>query len=216
MDNNNDDLLIHIAKFRKPIIFSTGMSDLKNTKKKINLISRINKKIIILHCISNYPTLAKNLNLKNINYYDKIFKFPVGLSDHSENIFGMISSLDYKTSVIEKHFTFDKKRPNFDHKISVDYKDINFFYDLISFKEKSSGKSFLNFKRPDKKNQKLFRKGLYYKKDFKKNEYLTKDDLFEARPGVNFDIFDELKSNKLYKLKKDVVKLNLVKRKDFK
>jgi N,N'-diacetyllegionaminate synthase len=216
MDNNNDDLLKHVAKFKKPVVFSTGMSDLQNTKQKINLISKYNKKIIILHCISNYPTLAKDLNLENINYYNKIFKFPIGLSDHSENIFGMISSLDYKTSVIEKHFTFDKKRKDFDHNISVDYKDINFFYDLIDFKVKSTGKNFLKLERPDKKNQKIFRKGLYYKEDFKKNDYLARDNLFEARPGLNFKMINKIKSNKSYKMKKNVIKFSIVKRNDFK
>jgi N,N'-diacetyllegionaminate synthase len=215
MDNNNEDLLKHVAKFKKPIIFSTGMSNLQNTKDKIKLIYKYNKKIIILHCISNYPTLAKDLNLNNINFYNKIFKFPVGLSDHSENIFGMISSLDYQTTIIEKHFTFDKKRKGFDHNISVDYKDINFFYDLVEFKKNSLGKTFSKFERPDIKNQRLFRKGLYYKEDLKKNEYLTKEKIFEARPGINFEMINKIKSNKFYKLKKNITNLNTVKRKDF-
>ena len=215
MDNNNEDLLKHVAKFKKPIIFSTGMSSLQNTKEKIKLISKFNKKIIILHCISNYPTLPKDLNLININLYNKIFNFPIGLSDHSENILGMIASLDYKTSIIEKHFTFDKKRNGFDHNISVDYKDISFFYNFIDFKTKSIGNSFLKYDRPDIKNQKFFRKGLYYKKNLKKDESFTKEELIEARPGTNFEMLNRIKSNKSYKLKKNVTKNNIVKRKDF-
>ena len=216
MDNNNEDLLKHVAKFQKPIIFSTGMSNLKNTKFKINFIYRYNKKIIILHCISNYPTSPKDLNLININFYNKIFNFPIGLSDHSENVLGMIASLDYKTSIIEKHFTFDKKRKGFDHNISVDYKDVNFFYNFVDFKIKSVGNSFLKYDRPDIKNQKLFRKSLYYKKNLKKDEYLTKEKLIEARPGTNFKMLNSIKNNKYYKLKKNVTKNDIVKRKDFK
>ena len=126
-----------------------------------------------------------------------------------------MASLDYKTSIIEKHFTFDKKRNGFDHNISVDYKDINFFYDFIDFKTKSIGNSFLKYDRPDIKNQKFFRKGLYYKKNLKKNEYFTKEELIEARPGTNYEMLNRIKSNKSYKLKKNVRKNNLVKRKDF-
>lgn len=216
MDNNNEDLLEHVAKFKKPLIFSTGMSSIQNTKDKIKLIYKYNKKIIILHCISNYPTLAKELNLSNINLYRKIFKFPVGFSDHSKNIFAMISSLDYQTTIIEKHFTFDKKRKGFDHNISVDFKDINFFYDLIEFKKICLGKNFLKVERPDFKNQKFFRKGLYYKKDLKKNEYLVKENILEARPGNNFEMINEIKANKFYKLNRNVTNLNTVKKKDFK
>ena len=104
-------LIKYIASKKKPIIISTGMSSIKEIKKAIEVIKKFHNKIIILHCVSNYPTELKDMNLKRINQLKKIFKgYRIGLSDHTNDIFSSIASHAHGVVAIEKHFNLDNKK----------------------------------------------------------------------------------------------------------
>ena len=120
VDLNNYELIEEVCKTGKPIIISTGMSNIRDvlrTKKKI--LSYNNKKIVFLHCVSSYPTKNKDLNLNSIKFLKKKIKSLVGFSDHSIGDMGAILSIACGASVIEKHITLSKKMNGPDHKISM-------------------------------------------------------------------------------------------------
>lgn len=215
MDNNNFDLIKHVARFNKPLIISTGMGTIENLSKIKKLINKHHNKIYFLHCISNYPTEPKDLNLVNIKYLQKKLNTPIGFSDHSQNIYAMMNSLNYNPVIIEKHFTFDKKRVGFDHNISADKYDIQQFYKYLNFFKLSRGKEFIGkTKRPDQKNQKIFRKGIYYKKNLMKGEQISIQEVHKARPGKNFQLLNIFSNKKKYILKRSVKKYQKITMKD--
>ena len=97
-----------IKKFKKPLIISTGMSDLKGLKKRTTtfLISiQINSNYQSLFA---YPADSSDLNLNCINTLRKQFKATIGYSDHSLGIDACLSAVSLGARIIEKHFTLDK------------------------------------------------------------------------------------------------------------
>lgn len=129
VDLNNYELIEKVCKTKKPIIISTGMSDIRDviqSRKKI--LKFKNKKIIFLHCVSSYPTKNIDLNLNSIQFLKNKVKSLIGFSDHTIGYLGSILSVACGACVIEKHITLSKKMIGPDHKISMGPKN---FIDMI-------------------------------------------------------------------------------------
>tara|TARA_B100000214_G_scaffold374403_1_gene357032 strand:- start:229 stop:1260 length:1032 start_codon:yes stop_codon:yes gene_type:complete len=110
----------HIAKQKLTTIISTGMSEITEIKKTVDLVKRFNKKIILTHCTSIYPCPYEYSNIDVIPIMEKKFRLPVGLSDHTNSIFTSLGSVALGAKVIEKHFTLNKKSKGPDHASSIE------------------------------------------------------------------------------------------------
>jgi N,N'-diacetyllegionaminate synthase len=98
-------LLKKIAKLDKPIILSTGMCTLEEVRDSVNAMKDTgNEKIILMHCVSNYPSNNHELNLGAIQTMKNEFNLPVGFSDHSIGIYPILTSAIMGANIIEKHF----------------------------------------------------------------------------------------------------------------
>ena len=90
------------------------------------IISTGNRKIILLHCVSSYPVLLEDLNLRTIFTMRKKFKLLVGFSDHSVDVsISPIVATALGVCVLEKHFTIDRNLSGYDHHMStvpIDFK----------------------------------------------------------------------------------------------
>lgn len=194
------NLIDYIASKKKPIIISTGMASISEIKTAIKIIERYHKKIIVLHCVSNYPTEIKDTNLKKIKKLKKLFKsYMIGLSDHTNNIYSSIAALPLGIVAIEKHFKLDNKK-TFDSDFSI--KPV----ELSNLKETSLDifKSLNNKKKvTSQKNLKL-RRSIFAKKTIQKNEKLSKENIICYRPVIG------IKSNNYFKIlgKKTRKKIN--------
>jgi N-acetylneuraminate synthase len=129
MDITHIPLLKHIARKGKPVILSTGASTMEEVRDAVKAIEEEgNRQIMILHCITNYPTKPENVNLRMIESIKKEFPdYAVGYSDHTcmpESKDILIAAVAMGARVIEKHYTYDKSRPGYDHEISADYSDL--------------------------------------------------------------------------------------------
>ena len=174
-------LITHIASKKKPIIISTGMSSLDEIDKAIKIIERYHKKIIILHCVSNYPTLIKDTNLNRINILKKKFKkYMIGISDHTNDIFSCIASVPLGVVAIEKHFNIYKNKSP-DAEFSIDKIKLKNLKE-ISTDTFSSIKNRLNPKIA-KRNIEL-RRSIFAKKDIEKNEKITLKNIISLRPSI--------------------------------
>ena len=125
-DNNYDSLLEDAARTELPILLSTGMTDLPAVKRAYDLITNIwgeghkTPGLILLHCVSAYPTPLNQANLGAIIALRNISKW-VGYSDHTIGITAAIVAASLGASVIEKHFTISKSYSDFrDHQLSAD------------------------------------------------------------------------------------------------
>ena len=116
MEITNTELLSQMNSMYKNIIISTGASKLSEVKKVFKYINK--KRCTLMHCVSAYPTPAKNVNLPRIKVLKKICK-KVGYSGHLKGISDAIGSLDYDPVYIEKHFTIDRNLPGRDNQLSI-------------------------------------------------------------------------------------------------
>ncbi|MBN2321149.1 MAG: N-acetylneuraminate synthase family protein [Acidobacteria bacterium] len=118
-------LLRHVASKGKPIFMSTGMSFLSEVGDALQVLrSSGAKEILLMHCVSAYPTPPQNMNLRSLETLQSHFELPVGLSDHSEGILMPLIAVALGAVVIEKHFTLDKNASGADHKCSMDPEDL--------------------------------------------------------------------------------------------
>lgn len=118
---NNLPLLDHIAAKGKPIILSTGMNDLPSIRKSVETIAGRGVPVALLHCTSMYPTPYEKVRLGGITDLQQAFPdVPIGLSDHSLNIWTCLGAVALGSCVLEKHFTISRSWPGPDTGISVE------------------------------------------------------------------------------------------------
>jgi len=116
---NNLPLLDHIAKLGKPMILSTGMNDLASVKRSVEVLQgRV--PFALMHCTSMYPTPYEMVRLGALSELMQAFAgVPVGLSDHSMNIWTCLGAVALGASMLEKHFTVSRSWPGPDTGISI-------------------------------------------------------------------------------------------------
>jgi N-acetylneuraminate synthase len=126
---NNLPLLGHIAGFGKPVILSTGMNDLESIKRSAAVVLEKGAPLALLHCTSMYPTPYEKVRLGAVSQLAEIFPgLPIGLSDHSLNIWTSLGAVSLGASVLEKHFTVTRDWPGPDIGISIEPTEL---HDLI-------------------------------------------------------------------------------------
>lgn len=127
---NNIPLLEHIAALGKPIILSTGMNDVASVRKSVAAIRKHGVPLALLHCTSMYPTPYEKVRLGGITDLQRNFPdLPIGLSDHSLNIWTCLGAVALGASVLEKHFTISRGWPGPDTGISIEPQELA---DMIS------------------------------------------------------------------------------------
>ena len=186
-DLTNHLLIEKIAKTKVPIILSTGASTIPEISSALKLIRKYHNKITLLHCILNYPTEKINSNLNMIDDLKQKFDLPVGLSDHTRPKDSMeILSIAHvkKISMIEKHFTNDKKKPGNDHFHSFDKTDLKNYYKKINDLNKVLGSGKKTFLESEIISRKNARRSLFFNKNINKGNKVKKEDLIALRPAI--------------------------------
>ncbi len=208
------ELIRYAASKKKPVILSTGMADKEEIQEAIDVVKQTgNENIVILHCVSGYPSKPEDYNLRTVLEMQKSFGVDVGLSDHTISNNAAIASVALDICFIEKHFTLDKNGGGPDDSFSMEPQDLENL--CLSVKEAyaSLGKANFDLKEAEK-NSLVFRRSLYFMKNLKKGHILSKDDVRCIRPGYGIkpkyinDIIGK-------KLKNDVSKHKAVSFKDF-
>ncbi len=187
-DLNNLPLLKYVAKKNKPIILSTGMSTLTEVSEAVDTILNTgNDKLILLHCVSNYPAQYENVNLRAMNVMKNTFNLEVGYSDHTLDIEVPIAAVAMGAKVIEKHFTLDKKMEGPDHKASLNPNQLIDMVKSIRNVERALGSPIKKPAITEKENVKAVRKSLVLNKSKKRGQVIKKDDLDIKRPGIGIE-----------------------------
>lgn len=175
-------LIEHVAKKNKPIILSTGMSSLKEISEAIQVSKKVkNDKIILLHCMSSYPSNHFDYNLKMMIKLKKKFGIHVGLSDHSKGYEVALSATALGAKVIEKHVKLKGDNESHDSKFSMDTENLKLFCQKIKTVWETLGTDDFDL-RKDKMSKK-FRRSIYVVKDIKKNEIINKLNIKKIRPS---------------------------------
>ena len=121
------EIIIKIAKKKKPVILACGASTLKETTDAVKLILKYNKRLILMQCNTNYTNSLENFKFINLNVlkqFSKILKNTIilGLSDHTPGHTTVLGAITLEQKVVEKHFTDNNSRNGPDHAFSLNQK----------------------------------------------------------------------------------------------
>jgi sialic acid synthase SpsE len=185
-DITNRPMIEKIAEYGKPILLSTGASDLHEIQEAVSWVHPFNVPLCLLHCVLNYPTDDSNANLGMISGLREQFpELRIGYSDHTlpKEMDTCHHACLLGASLIEKHFTHDKSLPGNDHYHAMDYRDLQKFsenwkqtYSLLGSFEVNA----LEEEAPARRNA---RRSLVLKSDLPAGHTLTSDDLTWKRPA---------------------------------
>jgi N,N'-diacetyllegionaminate synthase len=176
-----------IGSLRKKIIISTGMANLKEIRKALDiLISSGTKKndITVLHCNTAYPTPMEDVDLKAMIAIRDKFKVKVGYSDHTLGIEVPIAAVALGASIIEKHFTLDKNMNGPDHKSSLERNELKAMVSAVRNIEQALGRGIKRPSKSERKNMHIARKSIIAKQNIRRGEVLTEDNITIKRPGT--------------------------------
>ena len=122
MEINNPRFLEYIAKKKIPVVLSTGMSTFEEVENAVKILEGGGTgDIVILHCVSIYPTILETVNLNNIvGLREKFPRYPIGFSDHTEGDSAAVAATTLGAALIEKHLTLDKTRAGMDNSMATE------------------------------------------------------------------------------------------------
>ncbi|WP_345980663.1 N-acetylneuraminate synthase family protein [Sulfurimonas sp. HSL3-2] len=188
MDLNNYPFLEYLAKKNKPIIISTGLSELYEIDKAVHTIEKAgNNQIVILHCVSTYPPIDSDVNLNNIKTLMQTYpEYPIGFSDHTLGTAIPLASVALGACMIEKHFTLDKNMEGWDHKVSATKDEMKEIVDNSKRINEALG-SFRITATESNEKKREFRRSIVLTREMKKGEVIQLDDIDYKRPGGGFD-----------------------------
>jgi len=177
-----------VAKAGLPVILSTGMSNIDEVKWAKNLLieNGLDKdKLTILHCVTDYPAPLEQVNIFAMKHIEKETKARVGYSDHTLGFEASLTAVALGASVIEKHFTLDKGLPGPDHVASLEPDELSQFVRQIRNVEKClEGSGIKEIQESEKRNLPVARRSIVARKDLKKGETFSIDNIIPKRPGV--------------------------------
>ena len=176
--------LVEIAKTGKPIILSTGMSDLDEIDAALSVLhSNGAGKITLLHCNTQYPTPMEDVNLNAMLTLKDRYNCDVGYSDHTLGIEVPIAAVGLGATVIEKHFTLSSDMEGPDHKASLEPKEFKSMVSAIRNIEKALGTGNKVASPSETENKDIARKSIVASRMIKKGEVFSKDNITTKRPG---------------------------------
>jgi len=182
----NMPYLVKVGKLKKKIILSTGMASMKEIGQALQiLISNGTKKkdITVLQCNTEYPTPIHDANIKAMLTMRKKFKVQIGYSDHTEGFEAALAAVALGATVIEKHFTINKKLSGPDHQASVTGKELKEMVKSIKKVSVALGDGIKKTTNSEKKNMEVARNSIVALKNIKKGEKFTTKNLTVKRPG---------------------------------
>tara|TARA_B110000971_G_scaffold215152_1_gene248178 strand:+ start:1148 stop:2194 length:1047 start_codon:yes stop_codon:yes gene_type:complete len=193
-------LIEHVAKKNKPIILSTGMSSLDEISEAIKVVKKTkNNKIILLHCMSNYPANHYDYNLKMMLKLKNKFNLQIGLSDHSKGEYVALAATALGAKVIEKHVKLKGDSQSHDSKFSMDTDELKLFCKKIKTIWETLGTDDFTLRKD--KDSKKFRRSIYAIKDIKKNQLINKLNIKKIRPssGLHPKYYSKILGKKINK-----------------
>jgi N-acetylneuraminate synthase len=176
-------LIRYAAKARKPLIMSTGMASADEITDAVDAAKEGGaSEIILLHCVSGYPTPAEEANLARISALAKAYSCPIGLSDHTLTIETAIAAVALGAVLIEKHFTMKREDGGPDAAFSLEPDEFAAMVQGARTAYSALGRAEYE-RAPSERGSTIFRRSLYAVKDIAKGEILTNSNVRSIRPG---------------------------------
>lgn len=186
-DLTNLPLLEVMAETMIPMILSTGMGGKPELDRALEVITRYHSNVAILHCLSQYPSEYKNINLNTIPFLQKEYpEYTIGYSDHSIGIVVPAAAVALGARIIEKHITLDRNMKGTDHKGSLGSDGIWRMVRDIRNIEKSMGEEGMFISDAVSSARTKLERSLATARAIGKGEVINETDLHMLSPGDGF------------------------------
>jgi sialic acid synthase SpsE len=186
MDFNYQELVQAASALQKPIILSSGMSTLEEVLRTVRWVEETgNDRYIVLHCVSCYPALPADCNLRAIAAMKHALGCPVGFSDHTAGIHIPLAAVALGANVIEKHFTLDKKMAGPDHRCSADPVEMKEFIAAVRDLESALGDGVKKPAAGEAAPRRFKRRGVYAVTDLLAGETITREKVAFMAPSLD-------------------------------
>ena len=181
----NYPYLVKIAETKKVVVMSTGMSEIEDIVKAIEVLRKNGTEdIVLLQCNTQYPTEYADVNLNVMKTLKDRFNVEVGYSDHTKGIEIPIAAAALGACIIEKHFTLDCNMEGPDHRASIEPKEFAQMVAAIRNVEKAMGATEKHVTDSERENMSIARKSIVAAKDIKQGEIYSTENLTTKRPGI--------------------------------
>lgn len=182
-DLTNFPLLEKLAATGKPLILSTGYSELFEVGAAVAFLQSFGcKQITLMHCVAEYPTMFADSHLYMLDILAAEFALPVGLSDHSTGPYASLAAVARGIRLVEKHFTIDTSMQGFDHHMSETEDTLRELIGLLGQTSASLFPRAWERTEGEKNRRGLARRGLYYARQMSIGEVLEEDSIVALRP----------------------------------
>lgn len=181
----NLPFLAYLAALGKPMIVSTGMSDLEEVRAAVRTVRGGGHadQLLLLHCVSNYPAQPADINLKAMETLREEFGVPVGYSDHTLGSAVAIASVALGACVVEKHFTMDRSLPGPDHRASLEPDELSAMISAIRSVESALGNGEKYPAASEREMRRVARKSLVAAVQIDEGAEITEQMIAAKRPG---------------------------------
>lgn len=196
---NHIKLLEYLSQTKKPVLISTGASTFEEIDFTVNFLKKKNhNKIGLLQCTSKYPAPLDSLNLSVIPKMKNRYNLPIGFSDHSlDPLIGPLVAVGLGATIIEKHFTFDKKLPGPDQSYALEPNELTKMISSIRNADKAKGSGEKIVLDVEKELQKFATRSVQAIQNISKGEIFQEKNIALLRPGnrkrgVNARFFEDI------------------------
>jgi sialic acid synthase SpsE len=183
-DLTYDDLLRAAARTGRPILLSTGMSYLEEIEHAVSVLrGEGNEQIVLLHCVTSYPTPLENANIRAIQTLAEKFRLPVGLSDHSAGLAAPLAAVAMGACVIERHFTLSRTLPGPDHSYAMEPSEFRAMMEEVRRMELALGSGRKEPHGEETNERRVGRRSVVAARALEQGAVLVAQDLRCVRPG---------------------------------
>lgn len=177
--------LRHLARKRRTLIVSTGMSTLDDVRAAMSAIKETAEvAVVLLHCVSLYPAPPEDANLRAMETMRREFDVPVGFSDHTEGVAVALAAVALGAEALEKHLTLDRNMPGPDHAASLEPNELQAMIEGVRAVESALGDGV---KRPvpdEAETAAVARKSVVAATDIPSGAEIKREMLTVMRPGT--------------------------------
>ena len=179
------EMIDYIAKKGIPVMLATGDATMSEIDEAVRTIENAgNKNLVLMQCITNYPSKIESANVNVLKTYQSAFNCLTGYSDHSPGHVVALASVVLGGRVIEKHFTLNKNDKGPDHPHSMEPDEFKFMVDSIREVERAMGSTRKEVVDEESETVFVQRRCLYAKRDLKKGQIITPEDIDVLRPAL--------------------------------
>ncbi len=204
-DMTNFPLIKYLSNTNKPLIISTGMSNLDEIERTVKFVKNLGSNFLLLHCNSTYPSPTELLNLNLISFLREKFDVPIGYSGHESGVIPSLTAANLGAVLIERHITLDKSMEGLDQSASLDPQEFKNLVKFVRESEKAKGTTEKKMSRGEILQREVLGKSLICSSPINEGEEFTENNIEVKGPAKGLSpqfYYDIINKKSLRNIKK--------------